>query len=301
MKNIDLDQAFHQTPSSFSQRMDETLDSLKEQRPVKKVAVRTIAIATLITLLLCSVAYGVITQGIQWYYNNRMELSPQMYDVVMNNIQTNLEQQDANNQYISVTVKEVAWLPEEKVLTVLLLATAKDPANVELHPMWNLDADGSYAGPDPANLREEEDRIDHWLWTEKGHGPIGKTMDDPSKKLILFEADYIWIVSLEDEQVMLPLSIFGSGVAMDALVGEDGSTIVVLDMPLDYLAEDDFEGAGMEQRFLEAREVLDKNTDENGMLTLCIPYVVTEYVADDDMALYTGGTMETLTCKIKVK
>lgn len=310
MKNIDLDKAFRKTPSAFSQRLDQTLNCLEEGKPVKRLALRTVAIALLIVLLLGSVGYAMITQGLGWYYSNRMELTPQKYQVVMNNVQTNLDQQDGNNQYVNVAVKDAAWLPKENALTVLLTATVKDPANIELHPMWNIDADGSYVGLNAANL-VDEDRNEHWLWTKKGHGPVREMMEDSSKKLILFEAEDIQIVSLEGEQTMLPQYIFGHGTSMDAIVGEDGSTITVLDMHLDYLAEDyeeqlaaigdDEERARMEQKFLNAREVLEKNTDENGMLTLLIPYTVTEYVADNDEALYLGRKTETITCRIKVK
>lgn len=55
-----------------------------------------------------------------------------------------------------VTVQDAAWVPQEKLLTVSLRAVEADPQTQELHPMWNLDPDGSYVGDDAEALAEDE-------------------------------------------------------------------------------------------------------------------------------------------------
>lgn len=107
------------------------------------------------------------------------------------------------------------------------------------------------------------------------------------------------------------VSIVGDGSSMDAFDGDGGTVITVLEMQLDFLKADyerDISTADQMDDEWKARqikwyhEVLDafaRYTDENGMLTLCVPYEVTEYV-DDDAALYSGGKTGYLTFQVDV-
>lgn len=84
--------------------------------------------------------------------------------------------------------------PEKRALTLSIAAVPKEPDQVELHPMWNLDADGSYVGDSLEDYEDDgEARAEHWLWTAKGCGPVTEFMENPSKKLMLFEADEVYI------------------------------------------------------------------------------------------------------------
>ncbi|NLO84117.1 MAG: hypothetical protein GX096_01605 [Clostridiales bacterium] len=332
MKHTDLDRAFRQTPSEFTQSVDLTLGRLEEEKPVKKITMRAILVAALIILLLCSVAYAVISQGQEWYYNNRFtayqEHSPQKYEAIMGNLQKNLEQETASNPYLNVAVQDAAWLPQEDMLTLSVVATAKEDANAEVYPMMNLDADGSYAGADAViepsesgELMDGEDRNVHWLWTSRGFGEPDAVMKDPAKKLILFAADSVYIGTAEGVRAALDQQALGlyegsSDGAMihmnswDEYVAEDDSAVTVLELKLTFLADDldarlTQEYGNMAENYAAeyqtTRAAYDKHVDADGMLTLFIPYTVTEYQAEDDMALYTGGAVELLWVKVKVE
>lgn len=332
MKNIDLDRAFKQTPLCFSENIDLTLERLEEEKPVRKITMRAILIAALIILLLCSVAYAVISQGQEWYYNNRFtayqENSPQKYEAIMGSLQKDLEQEDADNSYLDVAVQDAAWLPQENMLTVSVVAKAKEDSNIEVYPKGNLDTDGSYVGADAVieqsdsdELMDGEDRNVHWLWTPRGFGPPDTVMKDPSKKLILFEANSVYIGTEKGVQATLDqqaLGIYegspdGAAIQMnswDEYVTEDDSAVAVLELDLTFLADDldaqlsESYGEMAENytaQYHATRNAFDKYVDEDGMLSLCIPYTVTEYTEDDDAALYSGGTTELLMFKLKVK
>ena len=129
-----------------------------------------------------------------------------------------------------VTVQDAAWVPQEKLLTVSLRAVEADPRTQELHPMWNLDPDGSYVGDDAEALAEDEEaRSEHWLLTEKGFGPVREMMNDGSKELLLFEADRV-LLGTPDNAV----EILGNGQQHGQLCGggrrghhgaEDGASL----------------------------------------------------------------------------
>ena len=123
--------------------------------------------------------------------------------------------------------------PQEKLLTVSLRAVEADPRTQELHPMWNLDPDGSYVGNDAEALAEDEEaRSEHWLLTEKGFGPVREMMRDGTKELLLFEADQV-LLGAPDNAV----EILGNGSSMDSFVGEDNAVITVLKMELPWMDE----------------------------------------------------------------
>ena len=206
-----------------------------------------------------------------------------------------------------VTVQDAAWVPQEKLLTVSLRAVEADPQTQELHPMWNLDPDGSYVGDDAEALAEDEEaRSEHWLLTEKGFGPVREMMNDGSKELLLFEADRV-LLGTPDNAV----EIVGNGSSMDSFVGEDGAVITVLKMELPWMDEG-YEAQimaleGMEEAQKErlvtqaraAREALLVQT--GGELSLCVPYEVSTYVEGDDEALYCGGVKGWVSFRIRVE
>lgn len=311
MRNDELDRAFGKTPEMFTDRIDQTLQGL-EEKPVKRITLRAAVIAAVLLALLCGIAYAVITQGQEWYYNNRFtayqKYEPEKYEAIMNGLQGAPDQSQQDDRVVNVVVQDIAWLPEQKLMTISLAARPKNESEVELHPMWNLDADGSYVGPE--NLDEyaddEEARGEHWLWTEKGFGPVNEMMEDASKKLYLFEADQIYIGSSADGVYLM-----GDGSSMDCFVGEDGAVITVLECAMPWMDEayDEqilaMEGMSQENRDMlveqnrAQREALEMYTDEEGLLTLTVAYTVSEYT-NDDMALYTGGTQGTITFQVKV-
>lgn len=193
MREKDLDRAFGNTPPAFTGRIHQTLAQL-EDKPRRIPRLRAALIVAAVLALLCGIAYAVIMQGQAWYYNNRFtayqEHEPQKHQAIMDNLQIVTLQEQTEGTPVRVTVQDAAWVPQEKLLTVSLRAVEADPQTQELHPMWNLDPDGSYVGDDAEALAEDEEaRSEHWLLTEKGFGPVREMMNDGSKELLLFEAD----------------------------------------------------------------------------------------------------------------
>lgn len=313
MRREDLDRALGQTPQSFSDRMDQTLLSLKEEEKVKRIAFRTVMVFALITVLLCTTACALVSQGLDWYYNNRFtnlqKYEPEKYNAIMNNLQTEVPQTPAEDPEINISVNETSWAPEQNVLVVSVLATAANPEAFELHPMWNLDADGSYVGKENlelyANADEDgEDRAEHWLWTKKGFGPVAE-MVAPGKQLLLLEAEHLYLGDIP---------VTGDRSSMDAYVTEDGAVHVVLDIDLqcyfdptypDYVQEMIKKSPDMadywNNRLAEierTRKIISE--DEDGVITLTLPYTVTTYT-DDDQQLYTGGRNGEIHFDLKIR
>lgn len=334
MRAEELDRAFGPTPAAFSQSVDASLRGLKEDKPVKKLTLRTLLVAALLALLLCGIAYAVITQGQEWYYQNRFtayqEHEPDMQEAIMSHLKVDPPQEGWDDEAVTATVQDVAWMPEKRMLTLSIAAAPKHPEQVELHPMWNLDADGSYVGDSLEDYADDEEaRAEHWLWTEKGCGPVAEMMEDPSKTLMLFEADEVYIgtpegVAKTKEIEMRPteegytgwspdgVSITGGGSSMDAFDGEGGTVITVLEMRLDFLKADyerdistaeytDEEWKARQMKwYREALDAFERYTDENGMLSLCVPYEVTEYMDVDEATLYSRGKTGYLAFQVDV-
>ena len=260
--------------------------------------------------LLCGIAYAVIVQGQAWYYNNRFtayqEHEPQKHQAIMDNLQIVTRQEQTEGTPVRVTVQDAAWVPQEKLLTVSLRAVETDPRTQELHPMWNLDPDGSYVGDDAEALAEDEEaRSEHWLLTEKGFGPVREMMNDGSKELLLLRRiGYCWAPRT------MRWKYWGMAAAWTALWGEDGAVITVLKMELPWMDEG-YEAQimaleGMEEAQKElmtqaraAREALLVQT--GGELSLCVPYEVSTYVEGDDEALYCGGVKGWVSFRIRVE
>lgn len=332
MRAEELDRAFGPTPAAFSQSVDASLRGLKEDKPVKKITLRTLLVAALLALLLCGIAYAVITQGQEWYYHNRFtayqEHEPDKYKAIMSHLKVDPPQEGWDDEAVVARVQDVAWAPEGRTLTLSIAAAPKHPEQVELHPMWNLDADGSYVGDSLEDYADDEEaRAEHWLWTEKGFGPVAEMMEDPSKTLMLFEADEVYIgtpegVAKTRELEMRPTEegytgwspdgVSIGGGSMDAFDGEDGTVITVLEMPLDFLKADyerdistaeymDEEWKARQMKwYREAIKAFERYTDENGMLSLCVPYEVTEYMDADEATLYSPGKTGYLAFQVDV-
>ena len=303
MREKDLDRAFGNTPPAFTGRINQTLAQL-EDKPRRIPRLRAALIVAAVLALLCGIAYAVIMQGQAWYYNNRVtayqEHEPQKHQAIMDSLQIVTRQEQTEGTPVRVTVQDAAWVPQEKLLTVSLRAVETDPQTQELHPMWNLDPDGSYVGDDAEALAEDEEaRSKHWLLTEKGFGPVREMMNDGSKELLLFEADRV-LLGTPDNAV----EILGNGSSMDSFVGEDNAVITVLkiELPWQVMAREDMEEAQKERLVAQAqkaREALSAQAD--GELSLCVPYEVFPYVEDDDEALYTGGVKGWVSFRIRVE
>jgi len=312
MRIEDLDRALGPTPQSFSEKMTQTLLHLKEEKQVKCIVLRTVLVFALLAALLCSTAYAVITQGLEWYYSHRFSAyqqhEPEKYEAIMSHLQTDLTQ-NVFDPDIHIAVQEASWSTEEKVLVVSLVAVPANPELHELHPMWNLDADGAYVGKDaiidPAS--DGEERTEHWLWTNAGFGPVDEMLA-PGKELLLVDASAVRFEGME---------VIGDGSSMDAYVQEDGTVHFVLEIRLDFL--DPAHDAELEayidlckeqypesiplaqQRLADAqqqRELITKDAD--GLITLTIPYTVTLY-SEEDAQLYTNGRQGEISFQIQIQ
>lgn len=266
-----LKRLYPEMDEGLALRMEKLVHSLplqKEEKRVKRLALRTAVVWVLLTVLLCATAYAVITYGLDWYYNNRFtayqEHEPEKYAAIMEHMQSDLPQTAEGCAQVDIRVAEASWAEEENLLVVSLKALPVNPAVYELHPMWNLDPDGAYMGKDwvPASNADSEERNIHWLWTENGFGPVEK-MVAPGKQLLLLDAADVWLGGR---------SLFGDGSSMDSFVGEDGAVYTVLEVRLG-------EDSAFRQAIVE---------DEDGVLQLSVSFRVTPYT-DDDEALYLGG------------
>lgn len=233
MRSEELDRAFSPTPQIFTDRVDDTLHALKEDVPMKRLTLRTAMIAAFIVLLLCGMAYAVIAmQGQEWYYQNRFtayqEQEPDKQQAIIENLQTEVPQQPGGNaqELLAVTVQDYAWVQEQGLFTMSIVARAKDTDNYELYALWDLDVDGSYGSEiDPD---DPDSRTEHWLWTHKGYGPPKTVMNDPSKRLLLVDfMDYNVFIGDTDER--MPSHSF------DNFIGEDGASICVMEFDLNEL------------------------------------------------------------------
>jgi hypothetical protein len=234
MKRNDLDHAFDPTPRVFTDRLDAVLRALKEDEPVKKFTLRTAAVALSITMLLCSVAYAIVSmQGQEWYYDNHFtnlqKVEPDKYQAIIGHLETEVVQQTSEDSIglVDVIVQDYAWVRSENLFTLSVAARVKDGSAYELHPMMDMDPDGYWnTALDPNN---KEIRTDHWLFAKKGFGPPTDVMDDPSKKLLLADIRGNGYLSIGDSGVNLAFTSF------DSFVGEDGAIVTVLEIDLSQM------------------------------------------------------------------
>lgn len=310
MRSEDLDRALGATPAAFADRMDETLRGLKEEKRMKHMAFRTIAVFALVIAALCTTAFALVSQGLEWYYSNRFtayqEYEPEKHSAIMEHLQTEVKQAPVNDPEISILIEETSWAPEQKILVISAVAAPANPETAELHPMWNLDADGAYVGKEHLGLYadDEDARGEHWLWTASGYGPV-EEMTAPGKALLLLDTGSI---CLDD------IRLLGDMSSVDAYVTEEGAVHTVFEVRL----EDFFDPAYADKvqaqidsapdsaelwrsRLAEVERVRQIiSEDEDGVLTLTLPYTVTAY-SDDDEQLYHGGRQGEVHFEVKLR
>lgn len=229
-----------------------------------------------VTMLMASTALALVNYGLEWYYGNRAvtvkEQQPEKYAAIMNNLQSEIVQHAQEDPEVRVTVVETAWVQEQNILVVSVAASAVDNAAYELHPMWNLDADGAYVGEggseNPAS--DGEDRAVHWLWTSGGFGPV-EQMVAPGKKLMLIDMQNLYM----DDMILRA--------GIDTYVTEDGSVHAVLECRLDEQQ--------MESLMTAAGE---------GAVTLTLPYTITHYSEEDEL-LYGNGRVGEICFEVKTR
>lgn len=304
MTNRDLDQALGSTPPEFSRRIRQTLHTLEEESPVKKPVSHILLVAIITVLLVGAACALVITYGQDWYYNNRFtayqENEPEKHQAIVDSLTTDIPQQSNAHPWITTTVQDVAWIPQQEMATLSIASRAVDANQDELHSTFNMDVDGSYTTePDPD---DEESRTVHYLWTEKGFGLPETGMDDSGHRLLLL-TDNADIYIGEQGDAVLPLRSF------DTFRSEDGTVVSVFEFDLsmldaaaikaryadqtydsDYgISEEEWQQQIQEdmQYLLNNAEktnaAMAANTDENGMLTLRYEYEVTPFANDTFM------------------
>lgn len=293
MMSEDLDRALGKTPPSFDEKMRRTLRGLPQEKIRQHANLRRAAALGLALAALCSTAVALVSQGLNWYYNNRFtayqQHEPERYKAIINHLQTDVVQTKTADDEIDIAVTEVSWAPEQQMMVVELTAVARDAEHMELHPMDNLDADSAYVGKGNLGLYpyDEEAREEHWLWTEKGFGPVAD-MIAPEKELLLVECGWVYL----DGNVLI-----GDMSSMDCYVGEDGSVHFILEVRIDSLlypdpADEDDIRLSMAENLCQAME--------RGELMLTIPYAVIHFSADDDQ-LYNGGRKGEISFSVPVE
>ncbi len=291
MKCEDLEQALGATPRSFAEKMETTLCGLKEEKEMKRATFRTVLIAAIVTVLLCSTAFALVGRGLEWYYNNRFtayqKYEPEKHEAIINGLQTQVPQARADDPDISIGVTDISWAPEKQLLVVSLAAGATDDAAV-LYPMDHLDADG------------DDSREDHWLFTGQGFGPVNEMIGE-GKQLLLLDAHTVCLDGLQ---------LVGDGSSYDSYVAEDGTLYTVIEIRLDHLnpgyveeqkamlaqhPEQEFrrENIAVAQKLAELMEKADT-------MELAVQYTVTAYSADAAQ-LHNGGRQGEVTFTVELK
>lgn len=226
----------------------------KNARVAKKKVLYTPILAFVLVLALAAAAVAATSQVLDWYYSNRFtNVETAERDAVLEHVKLPLAQTQSENGDFDAVVQEISWQPEKQRLIVAMNVIPKDREIIELHSMWNLDADGSYVGGNaPEGETGGEDRGDHWLWTKKGFGPVYEMMLSPEKDLYLVD---------------MPLASMAKMQSVDAFDMADGSVQFVLEYDLSEVS------------------------DAGSMFELTIPYSVVAYTEDDN-ALYKTGHRE---------
>ena len=313
MRNKQLDRAFGPTPDLFTRRIDQTLQSLKEEKSMKRFSIRVALIAALLLALLGGIAYALISQGLEWYYNNRFlayqEYQPEKHEAILHHLQAVAHQQLPEDALVDVEVREASWAAEQKVLVISLAAVPKDAQRFELHPQWNLDVDGGYVGADALDSYADDPdaRAEHWLWTEKGFGPIDEVMQDPTRQLILFDAPTACLRMAGRE-----LSMALSCCSMDGYVSESGEVMTVLEIALDWLdpaydegllekMQEEPQHAGLfQERLHEAQELRSLVQSSGGRVAISVPYTVTIY-SPDDLQMHNSARQNTISFEMEIR
>lgn len=295
MKSKDLDRAFGKTPTSFDERMRRTLNGLQERKTAPALTLRRAVLLGFALVVVCSTAVALVSQGLNWYYSNRFTAyqytEPERYNAIISNLQSNVEQTRTADDEIDIAVTEFSWAQEQNLMVVEITAVALDQQHTELHPMDNLDADGSYVGKGNVTLYPEDDeaREEHWLWTENGYGTVDE-MVAPGKELLLLSCGWVYL----DGDIVI-----GDMSSEDSYVREDGSVHIVIEVRMDHLLQgkqaDDFEN----EFDAHIAEKLQQGI-EQGELTFTIPYTVSHYAKDDEQ-LYLGGRKGEIRFTVKIQ
>ncbi len=260
MKEQELRKLLHdrygEVPQSTHAAFMNALAPGKEERKMKKKMLWIPALAMMLAMMLVTAAVAATMQVLDWYYTNRFtNVQPDELAAILDHTMQPTAQTQSDNADFDAVVQEVSWLQDENRLIVALNVMPKNPSAIELHPMWNLDPDGSYVGGDaPLGTEDGEDRGDHWLLTEKGFGPVAEMMLAPEKILYLVD---------------VPGNDAGNGGdicwgGLDAFDMADGSVQFVLEYDLSGVP------AG---------------TDA---IDLMIPYYTVAYTEDDEVLYVTG-------------
>ena len=292
MKPNDLDRAFPQTPPVFTERIDQTLRQIKEEKPVKKITFRAVLVAAMVTLLIGGIAYAAISLGQEWYYNSRFtaykEHKPEKHQAIMDNLTKDIPQEISGEAagLVSLKVQDASWSKEQRVLTISYAAKLLHPDKDEMYALWELDQDGSFTvEPDP---EDPDSRTKHWLFAPQGHGIPREVMKDPNKRLLLI--DPMRDVYIGNSDVTMPMW------ASDILTNPEGPVFTIHEFDLKWLEDAEiaknYENRGTpegwsvadyekylkdeETRLLakakDMREAIAKNTDADGYLPLRMPY-----------------------------
>ena len=283
MRNERMDNAFGHTPEAFTHRIDQTLRNL-EEKPMKQFTLRTALVTALVLALLGSIACAVVFQGMEWYYNNRFtayqQYEPEKHEDIMEHRQTVDKQNVETDDLVRVEVREASWAPEHQTLVILLAAVPQNSEAVELHPAWNLDADGSYLGAENLHLYADdpEVRAEHWLWTDKGFGPVREMMREPAKQLLLFDAWDLYLGNTEAGQRLM-----GDMSSVDCYVNENREVMTV-----------------MEARVSDAQTLGDYAAQHGGVVTISIPYSVKTY-SDDDQQMHDSRYTKNVTFEMRLE
>lgn len=279
MRSEDLDRALGETPQSFVEKMESTLAHLPQEktRTIRRMPCQRVLVLAILALMLCTTAVAIAYQGLSWYYNNRFtayqQYEPEKYNNIMRHLTADVPQMGTDDAEIQIAVTETSWTPETGLLVVALSAQTRTPETNELHPMWNLDADGAYVGPDESAIADEEERCVHWLWANDTRGPV-EDMLAPGKALLLVDCD---TVLLGEERLQ--------NYSMDAFVDEEGRVQFILEFELPQEQQE---------------KLLLADTDQDGLISLTVQYIVTHYTTDD-VQLYTGGRTGEITFQLAIQ
>lgn len=251
-----LQQRFGEVPPETHQAFMDALIPGKEEHAMKKRNMMfTPVLALILILMLATTAVAAASQVLEWYYANRFtNVQPGERETVLSHVQQPVTQTQSENADFDATVQEVSWMADARRLIVALNVAPKAPETIELHHMLSLDTDGAYVGGDaPVGAEDGEDRGDHWLWTEKGYGPVREMMYDPNKALHLVDVD-------------MAASPCESGrmISLDAYDAGNGSVQFILEYDLSGVPAD------------------------TAAVELLIPYCTVAYTEDDDVLYRTG-------------
>lgn len=282
MKEFDFDNAFGQPPAEFQEGMAHALEQLKEEKPMKKFSIRTLALAAVLVLALCGIALAVsYTQGVEWFLTQRYADPPKLPENFKEQVQSDIPQENTGD-FLNVVIQDAAWLDDIEYyhpnsFQLTLNAVLKNTDKYEMHEELSLNTDGD------TSERNDED----WLWTEKGHGPIPEMMTDPKKQLVFFDSGEFTIGT--PDGFVMP-SFFE-----DSFLAENGSVLCYTGIDLNWLDPDwvktnhekrkEYYGVDEGKQLLEKdlantesyQEAKAKYTDENGLTTLVFNYAAWEY------------------------